>query len=331
MRTFIIRRLIQAVGILFVLSVVVFLLLRVAPGAKPWQIKCGLSCTEEIRAALKEEMGGNEPYFPVSLEKSPPFVGFHRDNQYGRWISNIVSGSLGKDWNGLPVGPELKRRIPTTIEILIITSIVGTLIGVPFGIISAIFRNSPADYGVRFGAVLGLAVPNFLLAVLVLQLPQVWWDYAPTLTHTISFPSDPVGNLKQIVPPALVLAALEAAGIMRLTRSSMLEVMRQDYIRTARSKGLRERMIIARHALKNSMIPVITVLGLQIAGLFGGAVIVEQVFNLNGVGSYFFGALIRKDFEVVQTLTLYVGIIVVLMNLLVDISYAWLDPRIRYS
>ncbi len=331
MRTFIIRRLIQAVGILFVLSIVVFLLLRVAPGAKPWDIKCGLSCTEETRLALKEEMGGNDPYFPVSLESSFPFVSFNSESQYGTWIQNIVTGSLGKDWNGLPIGPELKRRLPTTIELLILTSIVGVGIGVPFGIFSAIFRNSPVDYGVRTGAVFGLAVPNFLLAVLVLQLPQLWWGYAPQLTHTISFQSDPIGNLQQLIPPALVLAAVEAAGIMRLTRSSMLEVMRQDYIRTARSKGLRERLVIVRHAMKNSMIPVITILGIQIAGLFGGAVIVENVFNLNGIGNYFFGALIRKDFEVVQTLTLYIGVVVILMNLIVDISYAWLDPRIRYS
>jgi peptide/nickel transport system permease protein len=214
---------------------------------------------------------------------------------------------------------------------LIVTTIATTIIGVPFGIVSAVMRNSLTDYLVRFTAVLGLAVPNFWIGVMVLLFPQVWWHYAPPLTHTINFFDDPAANLKQMIPPALVLAAVEAAGIMRLTRSSMLEIMRADYIRTARSKGLSDRLVIGRHALKNSMIPVFTVLGLQIAGLFGGAVIVETIFNLNGVGSYFLGALVRKDFQVVQTLTLYVGVVVVLMNLAVDVGYAWLDPRIRYS
>ena len=331
MRTFIIRRLLQSVVILFVLSVAVFLLLRVAPGASPAEIKCGLGCTTERLEALEEELGLNNPYFPVSLTTDIPFIQFNSESQYWTWITEVLSGSLGLDWNGLPVRDELQRRIPTTIELLIMTTLAAAVVGIPFGIISAVMRNSPADYGARFSAVLGLAVPNFWLGVLVLLLPQLWWDYAPPLTHTIAFFDDPWGNLKQLGPPALVLAAVEAAGIMRLTRSSMLEVMRQDYIRTARSKGLREQMIISRHALKNSMIPVVTVLGLQIAGLFAGSVIVETIFNLNGVGSYFLGALIRKDYQVVQTLTLYVGVVVILMNLAVDVSYAWLDPRIRYS
>ncbi|MDP3767217.1 MAG: ABC transporter permease, partial [Dehalococcoidia bacterium] len=141
----------------------------------------------------------------------------------------------------------------------------------------------------------------------------------------------PWDNLRQFIPPAIVLGAASAAGVMRLTRSAMLEVMGQDYIRTARSKGLREQLVIGRHALKNSLIPVVTVLGLQVAALFGGAVIVESVFNLQGIGFYFLGALLRKDFQAAQTLTIYVGIAVVLLNLMVDITYAWLDPRIRYS
>ncbi len=331
MRTFIIRRLLQSVVILFVLSVAVFLLLRVAPGANPAEIKCGLGCTEERLKGLEEELGLNNPYFPISLTTDPLFVEFNGTSQYWSWIREVLSGSLGLDWNGLPVRAELERRVPITVELLIITTLAAAAIGIPFGIISAVLRNSPADYGVRLTAVLGLAVPNFWIGVLVLLLPQLWWNYAPPLTHTISFLDDPWANLKQLGPPALVLAAVEAAGIMRLTRSAMLEVMRQDYIRTARSKGLRERMVIGRHALKNSMIPVVTVMGIQVAGLFGGSVIVETIFNLNGVGSYFLGALIRKDYQVVQTLTLYVGVVVVLMNLAVDVSYAWLDPRIRYS
>ncbi len=162
-------------------------------------------------------------------------------------------------------------------------------------------------------------------------MPATWWGYAPTIGRAIPFQEDPVGNLKQFMPAAAVLALGSAAGIMRLTRSSLLEVMRQDYMRTARAKGLKERAVVIQHGLKNSLIPVVTVLGLQIAGLLGGAIIVEQIFTLPGEGLFTFQALANKDFDVVQTMTLYAGVTVVVMNLLVDVCYAWLDPRIRYS
>ena len=216
-------------------------------------------------------------------------------------------------------------------ELLVLTLLMTAVIGVSFGIISALYRNSPVDYAVRITAVLGLSVPNFWIATLVLLIPLSLWGYAPQLGSAIDFFDDPVGNLRQFVPPAAVLALASAAGIMRLTRSSLLEVLRADYIRTARSKGLLESIVISRHALKNSLIPVVTVLGLQVAALFGGTVIIEQIFALPGVGRYFFQALLTSDYPVVQSLTLYIGAIVVLLNLLVDISYAWLDPRIRYS
>jgi peptide/nickel transport system permease protein len=179
--------------------------------------------------------------------------------------------------------------------------------------------------------VFGLAVPVFWVATLVLILPVEWWGYAPPLGVKIGLLADPWGNIKQMAPAAAVLAIASSAGIMRLTRSSLLEVMRQDYMRTARAKGLRDRTVILAHGLKNSLIPVVTVLGLQMSGLLGGAIIVEQIFNLPGLGQYTFSALINKEFEVVQTLTLYAGATVVIINLIVDVSYAWLDPRIRYS
>lgn len=315
MRQYIARRLLQAVLILFVLSVTVFVLLRWAPGADPAILKCGLNCTEERYQATREEMLLDEPYIV----------------QYGAWAKQLVTGSLGRDWNGFAVSSELQERLPVTAELLIITLLTTVALGIPLGIISAVFRNSPADYGARFGAVLGLAVPNFWLATLVILIPMQFWNYAPPLIGSVGFFDNPWDNLRQFVPPAIVLGAVSAAGVLRLTRSAMLEVMRQDYIRTARSKGLREQVVIGRHALKNSLIPVVTVLGLQVATLFGGAVIIERVFNLPGIGNYFFEALFEKDYQVVQTLTLYTGVVVVLMNLSVDIFYAWLDPRIRYS
>ncbi len=332
MQRYIVRRLIQGGLILLVLSVTVFLLLRLAPGADPAQIICGLDCNDKKLETIRDRLGLDNPYYPVSIDLTdPPFVGFHGNSQYWSWVQDLFNGSLGTDWDGNSVAGELQKRLPFTIELLIITVLITVVLGVPFGIISAVYRNSPPDYGVRLTAILGLAVPNFWVATMVLLIPNELWDYAPPLTKTIPFFDSPWDNLRQFVPPAFVLGAVSAAGIMRLTRSSMLEVMRQDYIRTARSKGLRERIVINRHALKNSIIPVVTIIGLQIAGLFGGTVIVELVFNLEGVGKYFLGALLSRDYQVVQTLTIYIGTIVVLLNLSVDVLYAWLDPRIRYS
>jgi peptide/nickel transport system permease protein len=330
-RRYIIRRLLQSVLILFVLSLIVFGLLHIKPGANPALIECGLNCTDERLEGIEERMGLNDPLYPVTFNGDAPFVHVSAESQYRTWGASLFDGSLGRDWNGNSVGDELQRRLPVTLELLVITTLMTVAIGVPFGIISAVLRNSPADYGVRFSSVLALAVPNFWIATLVLLVPQEQWGYAPPLTNAVSFFGDPWDNLRQFVPPSAVLAAASAAGIMRLTRSSMLEVMRQDYIRTARSKGLREQLVVGRHALKNSLIPVATVLGLQVAGLFGGAIIVESIFNLPGVGIYALGALIREQYQVAQTVTLYIGAVVVLMNLGVDVMYAWLDPRIRYS
>ena len=314
MQAYIIRRLITGVFILFVLSIVVFLLLRIAPG-DPAKLRCPF-CPEDQLEGIRAELGLNDPY-PV---------------QYFDWITDVVTGDLGvSTFNDQPVVDALKQRLPVTLELLILTVLVTVAIGIPFGIISAIYRNSPLDFGVRLSAVLGLAVPNFWLATLVLYIPLELWGYAPPLGRTVDFFDSPVDNLRQYGPPAFVLGLASAAGIMRLTRSSLLEVLRTDYIRTARSKGLREPLVIGRHALKNSLIPVVTVIGLQISGLLGGTVIIERIFALPGLGQYVLASLIVKDFPVVQTMTLYAGVIVVLMNLLVDISYAWLDPRIRYS
>jgi len=179
--------------------------------------------------------------------------------------------------------------------------------------------------------VLWLAIPSFWIATLVLYVPLDLWGYAPPLGSKVGFFENPWDNLRQFVPPAVVLGLAASAGVMRLTRSSLLEVMRTDYIRTAMSKGLRDTVVVGRHALKNSLIPVVTVIGLQVPALLGGTVIIERIFALPGLGVYVLDSLIVKDFPVVQSMTLYAGVAVVTMNLLVDISYAWLDPRIRYG
>jgi peptide/nickel transport system permease protein len=330
-RAYIIRRLISGVAILFILSVVVFLLLRVVAGDSA-DLLCGLACNEEGLQQIREELGLNDPYFPISLTKDAPFVEISGENQYTTWIKDLLTGNLGAAAiNQKPLIDTMQQRLPVTIELLIITVILTVAVGVPFGVISALYRNSLGDYTVRVTAVLGLALPSFWVATLVIYFPSQWWGYSPPFGGMISFFDDPWANLRQFVPPAAVLALASAAGIMRLTRSSLLEVMRTDYIRTARSKGLQDRTVISRHALKNSMIPVITVLGLQVAGLLGGSVIIEFIFGLPGIGSLLYESLLRRDYQVVQSMTLYIGAAVVIMNLLVDVSYAWLDPRIRYS
>ena len=314
MGAYIFRRLLLGVLILFVLSIAVFLVLRIAPG-DPAVIRCGLACTPEQIDAIRDRLGLNDSY-PV---------------QYVNWLQNVVTGDLGDAaFSGKPVSESLLERLPVTVELLAITLLITTVIGVSFGIISALYRNSPADFIVRISAVFGLAVPNFWVATLVLLIPLAIWGYAPPLGSAVGFFEDPLTNLRQFVPPAIVLGLASSAGIMRLTRSSLLEVLHTDYIRTARSKGLRESVVIGRHAIKNMLIPVVTVLGLQVAALLGGTVIIEQIFALPGVGLYFFQTLVTRDYVVVQSVTLYIGVVVVIMNLLVDISYAWLDPRIRY-
>jgi peptide/nickel transport system permease protein len=205
------------------------------------------------------------------------------------------------------------------------------LLGIPAGIVSAQRRNTLPDYGVRLFAITALSVPAFWVATLVLLIPAQQWGYAPPLNRQISLLESPWDNLRQFGPASLVLALGPIAVMMRLTRSAMLEVLRSDYIRTARAKGLRGRTVVYRHALKNSLIPVMTVLGLQIAALLGGAVIIEQIFGLRGLGQYIFNAISRKDYLVAQTLVMYTAAVVVLLNLVVDLAYAGLDPRIRYQ
>jgi peptide/nickel transport system permease protein len=330
MQTFILRRLLIGVVILIFLSIATFYLLHIVPG-DPAVLKCGLNCGPKQLEALHHQMGLDKPLWPISFGGGAPFIHFG-ESQYGSWVRSMFNGNLGEStYYQQPVTAALRHRFPVTFELMVLTMIFTIIIGVPFGIISAVFRNSPLDYLVRTTAILGLSVPNFWLGTLVLIVPVALWNYSPPIGTVVSFSSNPMGNLRQFGPPAAVLALASAAGIMRLARSSLLEVMRQDYMRTARAKGLRERAVVLRHGLKNSLIPVVTVLGLQVAGLLGGAIIIETIFTLPGLGQYVFQELLYKDFQVVQTMTVYIGAIVILMNLAVDVSYAWFDPRIRYS
>jgi peptide/nickel transport system permease protein len=255
--------------------------------------------------------------------------------QYGDWVWGVVQGDFGESIteSGLSVTTDLGRRLPITAEILIMSVILSIVLGVPPGVLSAIRPGTPLDFIARVGSVLGLSIPNFWLGILIITFGLSWFGWTPPQFGRgyVPFFDDPWVNLQQFFFPSLVLAAGVAAGIMRLTRSSMLEVLRNDYIRTAWSKGLRERTVVIRHALKNALIPVVTVVGLSIGSLIGGAVLVETVFALNGVGFWVVSSVLRRDIFVVMSLTLIFAITYVLANLIVDLLYAWLDPRIRYA
>jgi peptide/nickel transport system permease protein len=252
--------------------------------------------------------------------------------QYLNWVGDILHGELGRSvLSQTSVTHEFRARFPVSFQLLLMTIIWVIGIGIPLGMISALRRNSPADLSARMLAILALSVPSFWVATLVLIIPVQLWGYAPPLGKQISFFSDPWNNLRQFGPASLVLALAPIASVMRLTRSTLLDVLRQDYIRTARAKGIREFVVMFRHALKNSLIPVVTVIGLLTAGLLGGALIIEQIFALRGIGQYLFMSILQKDFPVAQSLVMYTAAAVVLLNLLVDLSYAVLDPRIRYA
>lgn len=321
----------MSVVILFLLSVATFALLRIAPGdAALLQQGGGFVAREQVEAK-REELGLNKPYFPISFRAGFPPITFQSDSQYGSWASDVLRGDLGVNARTqVPVFDAIKDRLPTTVQLLVLTMFTTIVIGVPTGVVSALYRNSPIDLGIRFLAILMLSIPTFWIGTLVIMIPSQIWGYAPPI-ETIRFWEDPWTNLRQFVPPAIVLGTAASASIMRLTRSSLLEVMRADYVRTARAKGLREQAVVYQHAMKNVLIPVITVLGLQFTGLLGGTIFIEVIFNIKGLGLYTFEAILRKDYIVVQSITLYIGVVVVLTQLAIDVTYAWIDPRIRYS
>ena len=252
--------------------------------------------------------------------------------QYGRWLGDILlHGSLGRslmgDWL---VEEKIVGRLPVTIELGVLSIVIGLLIALPVGIYSAIRQDTAVDYAGRSIAILGLATPNFWLALMVMIYPAIWWGWSPPM-RLITFSEDPLGNLGMFLIPSLILGTYLAAATMRMTRTMMLEVLRQDYIRTAWSKGLKERVVVVRHAVKNVLIPVVTLIGLQLPILVGGAVIIENIFNLPGLGRLMLVALNDRDFPVVAGINLVFGSAVMGINLMIDLVYAVLDPRVRYQ
>jgi peptide/nickel transport system permease protein len=313
--TYILRRLIATIPVLILVTFGAFALIRIIPGDLA-TLKLGADATPAEIREYQERLGLTDP-IPV---------------QYVRWLGNTLRGDLGESqWEFRPVTEVVKDKFPVTMELAFLAIAVSTVIAIPFGIVSAVRQDSWLDQTLRFIAVLFLAIPVFWLGVLLITLPSIWFNWKPPLTGYVHLWEDPIANLQRMIWPALVIGASSAALVMRLMRSSLLEVLRQDYIRTAWAKGLQERSVIYRHALKGAMIPVITILGLQLSILLGGTVIAEQIFSLPGMGRSMLGAILQRDYELVQSYVFIFAVIYLLMNLLVDLVYGYLDPRIRYG
>ena len=319
MRAYLIRRLLLTIPTLIILSMLVFLSVRFIPGDIVDVLMQEMMLTGSIqdvdREAVERRLGLDQPIYV----------------QYGRWVGDILlRGSLGRSLlHNWEVGGRILGRMPVTFELGLLAIVIGLVIAIPVGIFSAIRQDRVGDYVGRSVAIIGLATPNFWLGVMVMIYPAIWWGWTPPL-KLVPFFEDPLRNLGGFLIPALILGTAGAAAVMRMTRTMMLEVLRQDYIRTAWSKGMRERVVVVRHALKNALIPVVTLVGLQLPILVGGAVIMENIFNLPGLGRLMLLALKDRDYTVVSGVNLLFGTVVLLNNLLIDVVYGLLDPRIRY-
>jgi peptide/nickel transport system permease protein len=246
-------------------------------------------------------------------------------------FNGLLQGSLGESLLGRgAVEEKIIGRLPVTIQLGVMAIVIGLLISLPVGIYSAIRQDTAADYAGRSAAIIGLATPNFWLGIMVMIYPAIWWGWAPPM-ELIPFTEEPLGNLWVFLIPSVILGTASSAATMRMTRTMMLEVLRQDYIRTAWAKGLKERVVIMRHAVKNALIPVVTLIGLQLPILVGGAVIMENIFNLPGLGRLLVNALNDRDYPMVSGVNLFFATVVIGVNLMIDLMYPYLDPRVRYS
>ena len=335
MRAYLIRRLLLMIPTLFILSWIVFLAVRFIPGdvvdVMVAEMEAWHATGADIdREALERMLGLDVPVYV----------------QYGRWIGllptpdgvtgeshfrGLLQGTFGESLlGGWSIGERILGRLPVTIELGVMAIVIGLVIALPVGVYSAIRQDTAADYVGRTVAVIGIATPNFWLGIMVMLYPAIWWGWSPPV-ELIRFRENPLGNIGMFLIPAAILGTAMSAATMRLTRTMMLEVLRQDYIRTAWSKGLKERAIVIRHALKNAFIPVLTLIGLQLPLLVGGSVILEEIFVLPGIGRMFLDALDFRDYPVISAINMMLATVVLLSTLLVDMLYPYLDPRIRYK
>jgi peptide/nickel transport system permease protein len=316
MQQYIIRRILLAMVTIFIVAIVTFFLLRLTPGdAIMAKVAAGGVFSPDRLAQLRRQIGLDEP----------------ATVQFLRWFSGILHGDFGRSFlSERPTLGEFAKGAPISLELGVIALLSGLLIGIPIGVLSALKQDTIPDYVSRSIAIIGISVPSFWLGILLIVYPSIWfrWEWPrgnPSPLH------DPATNLKAYLVPGLILGFASSANLMRFLRTTMLEVMRQDFVRTARAKGLNRRVVVLRHAMRNSLLPVITLIGAQLGYLLGGSVIIEQLFSLPGVGFRTYLAVQQRDYPQLQTNLLILAIVIILANLLTDLSYAWIDPRISYG
>ena len=313
MAQYIVRRVFLMVPTLLIVSMIVFSLIRLIPGDIAEIMVENRKYASDVDE-LRHKLGLDQP-LPV---------------QYAKWLGGLATGDWGTSlWTGRTIGEELRHRIPLTLQLGAMTMIISLLISLPIGVLSATRQDSAADYTARSAAILALSFPPFWIATLLLVFGSIWFGWAPR--QWVPFTRDPLGSIMSLLVPAIILGVDRAASLMRMTRAMMLEVLRQDYVRTAWAKGLRERVVVTRHALRNALIPVVTILGLQVPAILGASVVIETIFNLPGTGKFMLDAIQARDYPMVQIMDVVFAGFVLLTNLLVDVAYGYIDPRIRFS
>ena len=318
MRQYAIKRIGLFIPTVILVTVLVFVLMRIIPGDPALAIledEGGGSYTQEDLARLRHEIGTDRPIVV----------------QYATWVSGVVRGDFGDSlWFKAPVMGELKDRIPTTVELAVCAMALAMVVAVPLGVVSAINPDSKLDYAARVFTLAGIALPTFFTGILIILFLAMLFNWLPPLGYQTLW-DDPSSNLQQMFFPALALAGYDLAFIARVTRSAMMEILREDYMRTARSKGLSERVVLARHGLKNAFLPILTISGWQFGRLFGGTIIIESIFLVPGMGRILIESIGHRDYVMIQAVVVIIGLSIVTINLLIDLLYGWLDPRIRFA
>jgi len=315
MRRYIVGRLLLMIPTLIGVAILTFVIMRAVPGDIVALRYAGSSVPQSVIDQERHILGLDKPMWA----------------QFVDWMVSISHFDLGQSlWTGNSVVEEVEVRMPLSIELAVLATLFAVALAIPFGVVAAVKQDSWVDYAIRIFSIGGLAMPSFWIGIMMVLITLTLWGWAPPVVFTPLF-EDPVANLAGLVLPAIAVGYRYSAVSMRMTRSTVLEVLREDYVRTARAKGLRETIVVVRHALRNALLPVVTVVSLEFAFLIGGLVVTEQVFNLNGIGKLLVDAVAHRDYPLIQALVLLLASVFVLVNFVVDMIYVVLDPRIRYS
>jgi peptide/nickel transport system permease protein len=315
MRRYIVGRLLLMIPTLIGVAILTFVIMRAVPGDIVELRYAGSNVSQDVIDQERRLLGLDKPMW----------------EQFTAWMTSLARFDLGQSlWTGHSVIEEVQVRMPLSIELAILATLFAVLLAIPLGVIAAVKQDTWIDYAIRVFSIGGLAMPSFWIGIMMVLITLTFWGWAPPVVFTPLF-EDPVANLAGLILPAIAVGYRYSAVSMRMTRSTVLEVLREDYVRTARAKGLRETLVVVRHALRNALLPVVTVVSLEFAFLIGGLVVTEQVFNLNGIGKLLVDAVTHRDYTLVQALVLLLAAVFVIVNFVVDMVYVVLDPRIRYS